>query len=69
MQFQNKIASLAHWSLWDDRRRWPRQCWEAQQLQFIDKSCERSVGDIQKIPKTVEIPQVQFMPSCHTETE
>ena len=30
---------------------------------------QRQVPTIHKIPKTAEIPQVQFVPSCHTETE
>ena len=66
---------IEHRSLRDDRRGWPRQCLEAASSRSSStraasdpRVTQRQVPTIQKIPKTVEIPQVQFMPSCHTET-
>ena len=56
VQFSNKVAST-HRSLSDDRRRWPRQCLEAQQLHLIDKSCERSVGDVETGADHSKVPE------------
>ena len=60
-------------SLCDDRRRWSRQCWEAQQLQFIDKTIEMPVPTQRQTPAHLtelndplvtqrQLPAIQWIP-------